>query len=157
PTFAIFAMTNPFRRKAPEFQYRGGFSRNRRGNKIRGLRMTIRRDRRPRSGYGDGRKPARRSSWQRHIRRWWGSSMASAGFGAQCDVKGAASICPTQFSPSESGFISAQNFELLLQPVRLIDRHAFRVRQHGTARCTKTVDRESLLPIFINRGRNRDR
>src|SRR6266852_505696 len=30
--------------------------------------MTIKRDRRPRSGYGGGRKYARRSSWPRHIR-----------------------------------------------------------------------------------------
>src|SRR5258708_17616065 len=61
-------MTNPFRRERRKFQRRGDFQKRRRGDEIRG-QMTIRRDRRPRSGYGGGTAEcARRSSWQRHIR-----------------------------------------------------------------------------------------
>src|SRR5260370_42132514 len=61
-------MTTPFRTERRNFKAAGNFLRKCRGDEIRG-QMTIRRDRRPRSGYGGAKtKCTRGSSWQRHIR-----------------------------------------------------------------------------------------
>jgi hypothetical protein len=115
-------MTNPFRSEPGISMPRRISAEKRRGDETRGLR-TIRRDRRPRSGYGGERRFVRRSSWQRHIR----ALRPFVNCVAWCGRPGTAGVSPAPPSGARLLFQNALSGSLKERARRPRDRHSPRI------------------------------